>query len=119
MNRRGFIAKALAGIAAIPLLSRIAQAKPQLPPVYKGPVEYGEVRYVLGRPPMSFAFCKGPVTRAARITVSRPAAERIDPERDCIQVNDERYEIVGATYGLEETTFELRQLCDSSSSTTV
>lgn len=51
MNRRSFITKALAGLAAVPLIGKLAQAKPQLPPVYEGPVEYSEVKYVLGSYP--------------------------------------------------------------------
>jgi hypothetical protein len=66
MNRRSFITSALAGL---PLIGKLVQAQPpaSLPPVYTGPIDYDEVKYVVGRWP--FGFARGPIDRVEAVYI--------------------------------------------------
>jgi hypothetical protein len=78
MNRRSFITKALAGIAAIPLIGKLVKAQPTLPPTWKGPIDYTSQSYQLGSggPEIDIEMCRWDFAAAMRERILRDVKER-------------------------------------------
>jgi len=109
MNRRSFITKALAGLAAIPLLGKLAQAVESPSGWMAGGGYFNPVPSAFGsawyRGHEVFNVAGGPIRRVTHITVN---AELCGFDlRDPVRINEQLYEVKSIRIGEGTTTFEL------------